>query len=205
MDTNTQISSKSRIMLVVGIVVLVIIGGALVTVMKSGKNSAQGSTSAGLPEGGTRVIPTIDVSKPAVVISPVEAKQGYSVGQEFSVKINGNSQGADIAGYDLLFGYNPEAYDILEVKSLIPSFQIFSTPRPKESYLSVTGIKLLSAKGVTAFSPDKPMLEVKIRGKKPGKFYLDVLPTKGKETSKFVDSKVNVITPQFQPIEFTIQ
>ena len=149
---------------------------------------------------GTKVIPTIDATKPAIAFSG--ASETHAVDETFTVQLKANSQGADVNGYDLLLPYDKASMEIVSVKSTLPTFQIYQFDRG--SYYSITGIKLLSAKGPTVFNND-PILEFTLKGKKKGTYYVEIMPERGKEVSKFVDKDVKIIKPQFQPVMVEIK
>lgn len=192
-------------MLIIGLIVLAIILGGVFTMTRR-PGGATANTGGGAGPTGTsgtaRTIPTIDPSLPSLTFQAA-AGTSHAANEEFTIQIKANSQGADINGYDLLFPYDKNAFEILEVKSLSPSFQIYQFDRV--DYYSVTGIKLLNVKDPTPFTEAQPILEMKLKGKQKGKLYIDVLKSKGKETSKFVDKDIKIIEPQLQPIELEIQ
>lgn len=189
---------------IVGLIVLIIIIGVVYTLVRRGQDSAsategQNGAPSTQPE---KVIPTLDATKPALSFTSVDNMASYKVGDEITVRIKANSQGADVNGYDLLFPYDKSMFDILSTKSAIDTFQIFAHDR--EDYYAVTGLKLLSVTDPTPFT-DTEILEMKIKPKKAGVIYLEVLPERGKETSKFVDKDIKIIQPQIQPIKLEIK
>lgn len=164
--------------------------------------ATQGTPTTAQQQGETRVIPTIDSSRAAVEVVATDRAAAHTVGQEFTIQILANSQGADIYGYDLLFPYDKEAIEIVSVTSTVQAFQI--SPHDRDTYYSVTGIKSLNETGVTAFD-NTAILEITLKGLKAGTYYFEVLPELGKETSQFVDKDMKVVQPQIAPIKLEIR
>jgi hypothetical protein len=192
-----------KVAFVLGLVVVALVGIAIFAMARNAPNSAAGAggngngPSAQQPE---RVIPTIDVTQPN--LSFAAAAPQVQVGQEVTVSVNANSQGADINGYDLLFAYDKDLFEIVDAKSALDTFQIYQFDRGE--YYAITGIKLLNVKEATPFAGGS-ILEMKIKPKKAGTIYLEVIPERGKETSKFVDKDVKIVKPQLQPIKLEIR
>lgn len=197
-------SKKIPVPLIVGFFILLFI--AAIAFALSSRNPDTTSATGGQPDGATpqveKVIPTIDTTRPALSFTSVSEPQTYRVNQEITVRIKANSLGGDIYGYDLLFPYDKTMFEIVETKSALDSFQIFSHDR--EDYYAVTGLKLLSVTTPVIFE-DTEILEMTIKPLKAGTIYLEVLAERGKETSKFVDKDSKVIQPQIQPIKLDIQ
>lgn len=184
-------------MIIGGAVVLLVII-ALFALTRGSGSANQGANAAN--GKGTMVVPTVDTTKPALAFGGATEK--HAVDETFTVQLKGDSQEADVNGYDLLIPYDKKSLEIVSVKSLLPEFQIYQFDRT--SYYSITGIKLLSAKGATVFNK-VPILEFTLKGKKPGTYSFEIMPERGKEVSKFVDKDVKIIKPQFQPVIVEIQ
>lgn len=180
---------------------MVIVIALLALARKPETSSATQAGKNGIPATQVTVIPTLDPTRPSLQFSAV-ANTAHSVDETFTVQLTANSQGADVNGYDILLPYDKSSLEIVEVKSLVDTFQTYQFDRG--DYYAITGIKLLSAQGPAVFA-NQPILEFTLKGKKPGKYTLAVMPEKGKETSKFVDKDVKIIKPQFQPIIVEIQ
>ena len=191
---------------IAGAIILVLILGIIGFVMSRNASSTNSANPNGtIPQAGSgqmKVIPTLDAAKPALSFVSVSDPSGYKVGDEITFQIKANSQGADVNGYDLLFPYDKDSIEILETKTAIDTFQIFAHDR--NDYYAVTGLKLLSVTAATPFN-DTPILEMKVKAKKAGTYYLEILPERGKETSKFVDKDIKIIQPQIQPVKLEIK
>ncbi|MCX7996667.1 MAG: hypothetical protein N2691_02795 [Patescibacteria group bacterium] len=185
----------------IGVGVLLVITIAIMILGRRGDNTvASGTAGSGGTPGtpATRTIPTIDPTQPSVVFAATQ-EGSFPVGQEVVIRVVANSNGADVNGFDLLFPYDKEAFEIVDAVSINKAFRIYKHDR--KTYFSITGIKDINVRDATPFSPESPVLELKVKANKPGTFYLEVAPRIGKETSKFVDKDITVINPQFQPIK----
>jgi hypothetical protein len=180
-----------------GVVVLLVVIALFALARNPGMNSANQGGNNG---NGTKVVPTVDTAKPALAFGGATEK--HPIDETFTIQLKADSQGADVNGYDLLLPYDKSSLEIVSVKSLLPTFQIYQFDRT--SYYSITGIKLLSAKGATVFNKE-PILEFTLKGKKKGVYSVEIMPERGKEMSKFVDKDVKIIKPQFQPVIVEIQ
>lgn len=189
--------TPSKKMIALGILVLVLIAAAVLYMSRGmpqgSASNKKGDAPAGAPN--ERVIPTIDPNRPSLRF---EGPAAARVGEEITVRAYADSQGADINGYDLLLAYDSSKFKIVRVESAKKTFKVYTYDRG--SYYSITGIKDLNDTSATPFTPDKPLLTFVLRGVEPGVHFLEVIPSRGKETSKFVDADVTVIKPQLQPI-----
>jgi len=141
-----------------------------------------------------------DRQLPWIEVKPESDK--FSVGKESTIYITGNSSGKDITGYDLLIGIDKSYFDIVSIESQIEGFNIFHFDR--ELYQSITGIKAPEDKETTPFA-DTKIVKVVVLPKMKGESLITVLGSKDQEKTQFVDSDVNVISPQIGSYLVTIQ
>jgi hypothetical protein len=190
--------------LILGVVVIVLIFGVVWLLNNRGggistaQNRGEAAGAGGMADRGP--IPTVDPSSSYLTFATAETV--VPVNQEIKLMIKANSQGVDVSGYDLLIPYDKNMFKIKGAVSKQEAFQIYQFDRG--DYYSITGIKLLNVTDPTPFA-DSDIIELTIVPKQKGALYIEVISEKGKETSKFVDSEVKVIKPQFQPIKLEIQ
>ncbi len=201
---DTSKKSKLPVPVIAGVVGLVFIAGLLYMVMNrnnsgNSANSGQQGTPVQQPE---KIIPTLDMTKPALSFNSAAGTTGLRANTEIKVNIKGNSQGADIYGYDLLFPYDKNLFEITQVKSLVEGFDIVRHDRG--DYYAITGFKIPSQTNPTPFN-DTEIIELTVVAKRPGTIYIELMPERGKESSKFVDKDIKIIQPQIQPIKLEIQ
>lgn len=147
-------------------------------------------------------IPPFDPAEPWLKIQTEDGSEAIQVGQEAQIIVSGFSDGTNIDGYDVLLSYDADELEVVEVESLIPSFNIQQFIRG--SFVSVTGYKRPDVDEVTAFD-ETPLLQYTVVAKEAGETELSILPAKGPETSKFVDPEVNQIYPQPETVTLQIQ
>lgn len=160
---------------------------------------------------------------PAVPITPAEVQKGadstvavvkkglmlaksntdtVQVGQSVVFTPTFNSDGKDVIGYDLLVTYDEDALTYNGATSLLPSFSI--VPVVKDGLISVTGYKPPEVKTETVFK-NSQVIRIVFTAKKAGKHSISVVPTSGKQTSKFVDPDLNKLYPRTSSVEIVVE
>lgn len=128
--------------------------------------------------------------------------QTGTVNQPVTIILKGFSDGKDVNGYDILFGYNPADFDIVSAESMLPSFQIFKFT--KKDHVTFTGVKSLTEKNSTVLD-NTELLKITVKPKRKAALSFTVLPASGKEKTKFVDSQVQAIVPQVKSVKVAIE
>ncbi len=131
-----------------------------------------------------RSIPWVEVKAP---------ESAARTGEEVTVYIHAFSGGKDITGYDLLVGIDPAQFEVVNITSELPTFQIRAFDRGM--YHAVTGIKDLQAQDPTVFN-DTPVLKVVLKPITSGEGVVTVLSTKGQERTQLIDADVVIMEPQ---------
>lgn len=130
-------------------------------------------------------------------------KTTFSVGQDITLTVNADSMNNPVAGYDLLFLYDPASIAVVKVTSVDPTFDVFTFNNP--NYVSVTGTKKLSISSQLPFI-NSSILLITIRGKKAGMTPVVIAPQLGPEQTKMVDDKAQIMKPQLgESLQLTIQ
>ena len=119
-------------------------------------------------------------------------ENAYTVGQTINLVVYADSNKMPVTGYDLLFSYDPAYLKVEKVTSLDPTIDVFTFNNPQ--YISVTGTKKLSISALSAFA-NTQILSVQFLAKKAGQTPVAIAPQMGRETTKMVDDKANIITP----------
>lgn len=123
----------------------------------------------------------------------VQAPQTVSVGEEAVVTFQASSGGKDISGYDVLIGIDPQQFEVLNVTSATPDFQIQTFERGM--YHAVTGYKNLQVTAPTIFE-NTALLTMTVRPKMKGRHVITVLATKDNERTQMIDKDVVILEPQ---------
>lgn len=124
----------------------------------------------------------------------------FSKGKEFSLLVQASSQGKNIVGYDAIVSYDKKHFTYVRTVSKLPEFNVFSYERP--AYLSLSAIKSLQDTKVTSWI-NQDLVELVFQPNTIGKYSFLLIPM-GKETSKLVDDKAQVVYPATEKLEVEI-
>lgn len=125
----------------------------------------------------------------------------HNTGDTMTLTLKGNSNGAAIEGYDVLFPYDSRV-EVLDVKSVTKDFQAYTFRNP--GYLSITSTKLLTVKEPSVFA-NEDLLSIKVKVNQPGTYTFGVAEQKGKEKSKMVDNKATIIKPSVVSVTVAVK
>lgn len=136
-------------------------------------------------------------------MSKVGTMSSYSVGQDIELIVHADSDINPIAGYDLLFLYDPASLSVVKVSSADETFDVFTFNN--SNYASVTGTKKLSINSQSPLTNSK-LLSITVRAKKAGMTSVSIAPKLGPERTKMVDNQAQIIVPQLElPTQLNIQ
>ncbi len=145
-------------------------------------------------------MPSVVLTQPAVInrnipwIEPVlQENKEIRKGETFSVELQSFSGGRDVTGYDILFSYDRDQFELVSVTSALSQYQVYQYERG--SYITITGIKKLEENNPIVFDQTK-LVKIEMRAKKEGAGTISILSESGKEKTQFVDSQVNPYVPQ---------
>ncbi len=116
-----------------------------------------------------------------------------SVGDEVTFTVMADSDTADINGFDVLFEFDPQQFEIVQVNSLIPYFDLYTFDK-NPTFLSITGTKKLSAE-TTAVIKNSALISIVARAKQAGTSQARILPDMKMEKTKMVNSKADIMIP----------
>lgn len=136
----------------------------------------------------------------SMTISAVGGVIRFPNNKELSVLISSSSEGKNIVAYDAILSFDKSAFTYVKTASQMSDFNVFSYERP--TYLSMSAIKSLQNNKSTPWNK-QPLVEVVFKPKKTGT-YIFMLSPMGKETSKLVDDKANVVYPKTDKLELEI-
>lgn len=191
-----------RMIVITALVILLLIGGVYIlrdnqlrSLVNPSFNLPFGQQGQSATDSQDNDIPlyTIDDESQAWLKVQVDESLEPVVGAPLAVTLTGNSQGADISGYDILFGYDPAIIEVVSVESLHPDFQIFTFD--KDTHTTITGVKNLQQTATTVFQGEE-LLRITVQPKEKVNTPLTVYTERGNERTQFVDSNVQVIVPQ---------
>lgn len=124
------------------------------------------------------------------------------VDNDFNLNIVADSAEENISAYDVLMSYDPLAFDFVEAISLDSAFQVYSYK--KDNRLSLTVVKT-SQDATASIFKDKPVIKLTFKPKKIGQFAFAILPSFDKESTKLVNEKTEVISPEVNEINLIVK
>lgn len=166
--------------------------GVMIAMSAVKKNSTPGVSSA--PTAGPSPTPTL-IPHPTLGTMTMTTKDGqtrYRAGSPVTLIITASSEGKNIVGYDAILSYEAAGFTFQKAVSLPKDFQLYSYDR--KTYVSFSGIRSLQSKVADTWS-NYPLLEVTMTAKKSGKYTFELSP-EGREVSKLVDDKAQVVYPK---------
>jgi hypothetical protein len=210
MDNNSPKKHGYRMILITGVVILIAIGGYLVSrnenLQQVIKNTVPSSNSPSQDSVASSYVPqpaSVVTNRELPWVEIVQADEtAVSQNQPFTVTVRASSGGKDIAGYDVLLAIDPSQFEIQSIASELESFSILQFE--KGTHVTVTGIKNLGQNEPTVFS-ETPILSVTLKPIKKGAATISVLLQQDKEQTILVDTDVVPVTPQVGSLSVEVQ
>ncbi|MDO9028772.1 MAG: hypothetical protein Q7U68_07975 [Candidatus Roizmanbacteria bacterium] len=122
-------------------------------------------------------------------------------GDLINLELLGDSDGENITGFDVLINYDPLTFDFIKAESKLSAFKVYSFI--KNNRLTLTVVKTSQDKALTVFKGSS-IVSLVFKSKKSGNFTFAILSSFGKETTKFVNDKTEVIYSATNEIKVTI-
>lgn len=163
-----------------------------------GGGAARDNNSVPVPTGDEK---SIDKNLPWIDIVSAEPGQTYSTADTVTLYVDASSGTADITGFDVLINMDKEYFELVDVTSELPNFQIFKFNN--ENHVSVTGIKDIEDQGQSIFENAR-LLKLTLKPKKSGTSTVSIVPAFDKEVTQLVDVNVQVVKPQAGSEQVTV-
>lgn len=198
-----QLQSHKTIYLAVMIFVLVVFG-LLIMVLSSGMKK---ESAAQKQEQVQTVVQTVSPTNVPEVykasLSLQKDDQGViSSNKPFDIIITASGDTSPIVGYDVLVTYDRVNLEVVSSTSVNKDFSIFPFKRP--THMVLTGAKKLDAQDPTVFS-QTPLVKMSFKPKKAGKYTVSVPSNVGRETTKLVNDKAQILNIKSQSIEIEVE
>lgn len=151
---------------------------------------------------GPSLTPTL-IPHPVLGSMTMQTKDGqlrYQLGRPVSVIIQASSEGKHIVGYDAILKYDNAGFTYESSKSLSSDFQLYSYDR--KTYIAFSGIRALQSKALDSWASYQ-LLEVVMTPKKKGSYVFELSPV-GREVSKLVDDKDQIVYPKTMELHLEI-
>ncbi|MCL4364668.1 cohesin domain-containing protein [Patescibacteria group bacterium] len=199
MDNTKQTNAGNRIyiyLLAAFFVVFIATGLFLLITNKPANPSQSAQTTATLKEQPTS-LPTVAPKRGFVNLSEATESAGI-----VTFNVVADSDGENVSAYDIQIGYDPLAFDFQSAVSIDPSFQVY--PFHKDKLLTLTAVKATQDQTPSIFT-NKPVIKLNFKSKKSGNYTFSVLSSIGKETTKFVNTKTQIINPQVNEMNVIVK
>lgn len=150
------------------------------------------------------VMPTVAPTEGS--LSLTTKAESYTVSDTVMVDLEGQSQGKNIVGYDVIIYYDPLSFEFIEAKSSLSDFKIYSYNRG--NYLLLTAVKSLDSQTPTilgAADKNQPMASVSFKPKKTGKFNFSLRQSAGQDVTDLVTDQTEVLMPMLTDLSVEIK
>jgi len=194
-QTIQEVKGRSPVKAIIAIVLLVGLGAFAFFSAQQKKPTT--------PVRPSRVSSTVPSVTPRPILGSMtisSTSSRFSKGSPVTLQIQASSQGRQVVGYDAVVTYDKTAFDFVKAMSLMNDFKVYSYDRP--TYVSLSAIKSLQDNKVITWS-NQSLVELTFQPKKTGTFIFSLNPV-GKEASKLVDEKAQVIYPSTGKLELEI-
>lgn len=184
----------------------VFIGTSIFLIISNQKNPPknqpqQASATYSIKEGKLN-IPTSIPSRGLINLKLTDTNVSNFVnGNLINFTLTGDSDGEDVTAFDVLINFDPLAFDFVSAQSTLPSFKIYSFV--KNNRLTLTVVKTSLDKIPTVFK-ETSLANLVFKSKKTGRYNFGILPSSGQETTKFVNTKTEIIYPSINSINVTV-
>lgn len=196
---DTQPNNRTSIYLLV-VFFAVFVGSGLFLLTSNKKNpTSQPTAVTSIVQPTSVVVPTV-----AMTASYLNLKNNstvYKLNSQVNLSLIANSNGNNVTAFDVLINFDPTTFDFVSAVSADPNFKVY--PYLKGNGLTLTVAKIGSSTAPTIFS-DVNVVNLVFKPKKIGTSAFKVAPSIGKETTKFVNDKTEVIYPAVNEISVMV-
>lgn len=182
--------------------------GAKKSQNETNKQEEMASTSAKQEEQSTLkqenlVMPTIAPTDGTISLT---GKESYGLSETVAIDLEAGSSGKNIVGYDVIVFYDPLSFDLVEAKSALPDFTVYTYNRG--NYLLLTAVKSLSSTTATVLGTDKTnqkIATITLKPKKAGKFNFSLRNSAGSDKTDLVTDQTEVMYPAMKDLTVEIK
>lgn len=177
----------------------VFVGSGLFLVINNKKSATTEQAASTSSMQKIAVIPTVEMSNGYINLKNYLTSNKLS--SPVSLNLVASSNGENITAFDTLISYDPLSFDFVKAESLDSNFKVYSYKY--NNSLTLTVAKTGSSTIPSVFS-DTKIVNLVFQPKKTGQFTFKVVPSVGKETTKFVNDQTKVIYPSLNEVKVTI-
>lgn len=145
--------------------------------------------------------PSVTITGGSLSMRIVGDNKRHPLADYLILELRADSQAIDVVGYDILLGYDTQAFELIQADSQIADFQIYKNSSPGK--LTLTGAKKISSSNSNLWSGQK-IVELILRPQKTGSFTFNILGQAGKEKTQLVDTQSKVYYPKLDQVQVEI-
>lgn len=117
-----------------------------------------------------------------------------------NLSLMADSDGENVTAFDTIISYDSASFDFVKADSVNQNFKIYSYKG--DNSLTLTIVK--TGQNSTTIFKDEAVARLVFQPKAKGSFTFAVLSSSGKETTKFVNDKTEVINPKVNQVKVTV-
>lgn len=136
----------------------------------------------------------------ALILQTGGNKRRAPLTQNLVVDVLASSDKEDVVAFDTMMGYDQDAFDLVSVSSLLPSFSV--SRHDQDGYVSVTAYQPPEVDARVVMK-DTPVLRYVFSPKKAGFYTFSILSTSEKEKTQLVTTKTDRLFPEVS--ELTVE
>lgn len=195
---NNQEKSKTLMYILVAFFVVFIVGGIFLLfsnkkTIKIAPQESESSSTSVAPSPTAAALPSVGYMK-------LVAGNTNKKGDKISLEIMANSGNKNIVGYDVVFFYDPLAFDFVSADSFLSDYKVYSYK--KGNYLTLTAIKSLSS---SASPLNSKIVTLFFNSKKAGKYNFALKSSSGVEKTDMVTDKTEVLSPELNEVTIEVK
>ena len=131
-------------------------------------------------------------TKGQLLIKVEDSQAKHPITDYLIFEITAGSEGADIAGYDIILDYDDQAFELVQADSVLPGFQLFKLD--SDGMLILTGAKKINDQSSHIWAGES-ILKLTFKPIKTGRYQFRILSGSGKEKTQFVDTQTQITYP----------
>ena len=189
-------NSMKRTVVLVSLILFVGLGGLLLAMKKSQNNMSKTDQTTAVNTPVPTAVPLL--GKVNITVSPSSIKVGTPV----KATVTADSEGKDIAGFDILISYDANFVTVANIAPVNKDFQITSFTK-KLGQISMTGTKS-SSKNAPTILNNADLVTVTFNPIKKGTTKIELKKSINQEVSKFIDSEYKQFTPNLSLVQLEI-
>lgn len=169
-----------------GLFFVVFIGSGIFLIISNKKPTVKEQTAT----INNTVPPTITMTRGFINLKSEVAL--YDQNTPINLGLIADSSGENVTAFDTVISYDPMSIDFVSADSSDPNFKVYTYK--KDNRLTLTVAKTGLSAEPSVFKGGE-IVKLVFTSRAKGDFIFEVLPQFGKETTKFVNEKTEVISP----------